>query len=96
MDKLILEVVLGGSKQPRVLFPRNGTAFYRDRGAAAEVQKIPGWIACDPEDRIVVRLNGRVLTLDDPSQPLLPVHPGPYRLEVEGRFGGDAVSYSVR
>ncbi len=96
MDKLILEVVLGGSKQPRVLFPRNGTVFYRDRGAAAEVQKIPGWIACDPEDRIVVRLNGRVLTLDDPSQPLLPVHPGPYRLEVEGRFGGDAVSYSVR
>jgi hypothetical protein len=96
MDKLILEVVLGGSKQPRVLFPRNGTVFYRDRGAAAEVQKIPGWIASDPEDRIVVRLNGRVLTLDDPSQPLLPVHPGPYRLEVEGRFGGDAVSYSVR
>lgn len=96
MEELLLEVVLGESKQPRVLFPRNGTVFYRDRGAAAEVQKIPGWIASDPEDRIVVRLNGRVLALDDPSQPLLPVHPGPYRLEVEGRFGGDAVSYSVR
>lgn len=96
MEELLLEVVLGESKQPRVLFPRNGAVFYRDRGAAAEVQTIPGWIASDPEDRIVVRLNGRVLAADDPSRPLLPVHPGRYRLEVEGRFGGDAVSYSVR
>jgi len=96
MAELLLEVVLGESKQPRVLFPRDGTVFYRDRGAATELQTIPGWIASDPEDRIVVRLNGRVLALDNPSRPLLPVHPGPYQLEVEGRFGGDAVSYFVR
>jgi penicillin-binding protein 1C len=96
MEELLLEVVLGESKQPRILFPRNGAVFYRDRGAAAEVQTIPGWIAADPEDRIVVRLNGRVLVLDDLARPLLPVRPGRYRLEVEGRFGGDAVSYSVR
>ena len=92
MEELLLEVVLGESKQPRVLLPRNCAVFYRDIGAAAEVQTIPGWIASDPEDRIVVRLNGRVLAADDPSRPLLPVHPGRYRLEVEGRFGGDAVS----
>jgi penicillin-binding protein 1C len=96
MEELLLEVVLGESKQPRVLFPRNGTVFYRDRGAAAEVQTIPGWIASDPEDRIVVRLNGRILALDNPSRPLLPVRPGPYQLEVVGRFGGDAVSYIIR
>ncbi len=96
MEELLLEVVLGESKQPRVLFPRNGAVFYRDRSAAEEVQTIPGWIASDPEDRIVVRLNGLVLTPDDTSRPLLPVRRGGYRLEVEGRFGGDTVTYTVR
>jgi hypothetical protein len=41
-------------------------------------------------------LNGRVLAPDDPSRPQLPVQPGRYRLEVEGRFGEDSVTYTVR
>ena len=96
MDDLLLQVMLGEEGQPKVLFPRNGMIFYREGGTAVDSQRIPGWIAAAPGDRITVRLNGRILPLDDPTRLLLPVQPGRYRLEVQGGSGGDSVDYSVR
>jgi penicillin-binding protein 1C len=96
MEELLLQVVLGEEGRARILFPRNGMIFYREGGAATDSQGIPGWIASYPEDRVTVRLNGRVLAPDNPSRPQLPVQPGRYRLEVEGRFGEDSVTYTVR
>jgi penicillin-binding protein 1C len=96
LEELLNQTMLGGQRRVRILFPRNGMIFYREGSAALNSQSIPGWIAADPQDRVTVRLNGRVLALDDPSRPQLPVQPGRYRLEVEGRFGEDSVTYTVR
>jgi len=96
LEELLLHSMLGESPGPRILFPRNRMIFFREGSTALTSQSIPGWIAADPEDRITVRLNGRTLQPDDPSRPLLPVQPGRYLLEVEGRFGKDEVTYTVR
>jgi penicillin-binding protein 1C len=96
MEELLVRSILGQERRVKILFPRNRMIFYREDSTAATGQGIPGWIAADPADRITVRLNGRRLQPDDPSRPLLPVHPGHYRLEVVGRFGEDVVNYTVR
>ena len=88
--------MLGGSPGPRILFPLHRMIFYREGSTAVDSQGIPGWIAADPEDRITLSLNGRTIRPDDPTRPLLPVQPGRYLLEVVGRFGEDAVTYTVR
>jgi penicillin-binding protein 1C len=95
-EQLLAQTMLGEGRRAKILFPRNGMIFYREGGSAINSQSIPGWIVADPEDRIRLRLNGRELQTDDPSRPVLPVQPGRYRLEVEGRFGLDGVTYSVR
>jgi penicillin-binding protein 1C len=96
LEGLLIRSMLGESRQPRVLFPRNRMIFYKEGSTAVESQSIPGWIAADPEDRISIRLNGRILQPDDPTRPLLPVQTGRYLLEVEGRFGKDEVTYTIR
>jgi len=96
LEELLILTMLGKGMGAKVLFPRNGMIFYREGSAALNSQSIPGWIAADPQDRVTVRLNGRILPLDDPTRPQLPVQPGRYRLIVEGRFGGDSVTYTVR
>jgi penicillin-binding protein 1C len=101
LEELMMRTMLGQSRGPRILFPRHRMVFYREGNKAegsAEVssQGIPGWIAADPEDRITLRLNGRIIQPEDPTHPLLPVQPGHYHLAVEGRFGEDSVTYSVR
>jgi penicillin-binding protein 1C len=96
LEELLTRTMLGEERTASILFPRNGMIFYREGGTALSSQSIPGWVAADPADRIVLRVNGRVLEPDDPTRPLLPVQPGHYRLEVEGRFGVDAVTYTVR
>jgi len=96
LEELLVRTMLGQERRVRILFPRNRMIFYREGSTAVTSQSIPGWIATDPEDRITVRLNGRNLQPDDPTRPLLPVKPGRYLLEVEGRFGKDEVTYTVR
>jgi penicillin-binding protein 1C len=96
MDELLLQIVRGEERRPKVLFPRNGMIFYREGSTAVKSQSIPGWIVSEAADPIAVLLNGHILSLDNPRQPLLPVQPGHYRLEVVGRFGGDSVTYTVR
>ena len=96
LQQLLLQTMLGQERRVRILFPRNRMIFYREGSTAVNRQNIPGWIATDPTDRITVRLNGRILQAEDPTRPLLPVQPGRYRLEVTGRFGEDAVTYTVR
>jgi penicillin-binding protein 1C len=95
-EELLNLTMLGEERRASILFPRNGMVFYREGGTAVNGQNIPGWIAADPADRIILRLNGRVLAADDPTRPLLPVREGRYRLEVQGRFGEDSVTYTVR
>ena len=102
----MLRAMLGDSRRPRILFPRDGMIFYAEEGAGQDGtgqdrtgedgRAIPGWIAADPEDRITLRLNGRILEPDDPARPLLPVQPGRYRLAVRGSFGEDTITYTVR
>ena len=96
LEELLNQTILEGQRRARILFPRNGMVFYREGSTAVDSQGIPGWVAADPADRITLRLNGRVLQPADPTRPLLPVQPGRYRLEVEGRFGKDEVTYTVR
>jgi penicillin-binding protein 1C len=96
LEELLLHSMLGESPGPRILFPRNRMIFYREGDTAMDSQSIPGWIAADPEDRIIIHLNGRTIRPDDPTRPVLPVQPGHYRLAAEGRFGKDEVSYTVR
>jgi membrane carboxypeptidase/penicillin-binding protein PbpC len=96
LEELLIRNMLGRGRGARILFPRNRMIFYREGTTAVSAQNIPGWILSDPADRITIRLNGRVLQPDDPTRPLLPVQPGRYRLEVVGRFGEDAVTYTVR
>jgi penicillin-binding protein 1C len=96
MEELLVRTVLGEQRGVRILFPRNGMIFYREGLSALQDQSIPGWIVAEPEDRITLRLNGRPLPGDDPTRPLLPVQRGRYRLVAEGRFGVDAVTYTVR
>ena len=96
LEQLLLQTMLGEERRVRILFPRNRMIFYREGSTAVNSQSIPGWIAIGPTDRITVRLNGRILQAEDPTRPLLPVQPGRYRLEVIGRFGEDAVTYTVR
>ena len=95
MEELLPQLFLGQGRTPRILFPRDGMIFYREAEAEAGSQAIPCWIVADPQDRITVELNGTVLASPDSSW-LLPVEPGSYHLEVRGKFGREAVSYSVR
>ncbi|MBN2551194.1 MAG: hypothetical protein JXB06_00430, partial [Spirochaetales bacterium] len=95
MEELLPQLFLGQGRAPRILFPRDRMVFYREAEAEAGSQAIPCWIVADPQDRITVELNGTVLASADSSW-LLPVEPGSYHLEVRGKFGREAVSYSVR
>ena len=94
LEELALELFLEGGAGPRILFPREGTVFYRDSLEGA--QRIPGWIAARREETLEVRLNGEALPLRHPFRLELPVRPGAYRLEVTGPAGRDAVGYTVR
>jgi hypothetical protein len=94
LGELALELFLEGGSGPRVLFPRDGAVFYRDRREAA--QEIPAWIAARPGEVLEVRLNGVARSLRPPFRLELPVRPGAYLLEVTGEAGRDTVRYEVR
>ncbi len=94
LEALAMDLFLGGSEGPRVLYPRDGATFYRD-GLEA-LQRIPAWIAVRGRQALEARLNGESRALPYPFRLDLPVRPGSYLLEVIGEHGRDAVRYVVR
>jgi penicillin-binding protein 1C len=103
LTELFAASLLAGEAGPRIVFPRDGSVFYREAGLAAGEQSIRGWIVARPGEAFRVSLNGAPVDGGGRSPAgggdgllLLPVQPGRYRLEAAGPSGADAVVYTVR
>ncbi len=101
LEALAARVLLQGSSSPRILFPLDGSVFYRDPQVPARRQRIPVLIAGPGGQRLEIRFEGRLLPAAPPSgapaaELPLPDRPGRYRLDVRGGGGADTVFFSVR
>lgn len=58
LAELFAASLLGGEPGPRIVFPRDGSVFYREVGLAAGEQSIRGWVVARPGEAFRVSLNG--------------------------------------